>query len=187
MNCDVETRFLKKIEAVRSVDGCWEWQGAKSPHGYGLYSFRWKSGGRQTFLAHIFSYQIHFGGTNKLMVCHKCDNPPCVNPDHLFLGTASDNIQDSIRKGRWNHNNSPATPWYLRPLDSSKQEKADAFVARIREIRERAAEGRLTYRELGSMYGLKSNAIHAIATGRSYPNLGGPITRRYGKSTQKAA
>jgi len=113
--------------------------------------------------------------------------PPCVRPDHLFLGTASDNIQDSIRKGRWGHTRLTSTPWYLNPIDESQQAKADAFVTRIREIRERAAEGQLTYKELGLMFGLKESAIHGIATGRTYAQVGGPITHRYDKTVRQEA
>lgn len=96
-NADMETRFLAKLD---KTGDCWWWTGATSPQGYGLYTIRWISGGRQTFLAHIFSYWIHKGGTGGLQVCHACDNPSCVNPGHLWLGTQKANIQDAILKGR---------------------------------------------------------------------------------------
>ncbi len=80
--------------------GCIEWQGYKNKSGYGRKRFN----GRLQ-LVHRIAYMLSQGGRpipSGLLVCHKCDNPPCVNPAHLFLGTHKDNCQDAIRKGRIN-------------------------------------------------------------------------------------
>lgn len=79
------------------VEGqCWLWTGASSKKGYGAFYFR----GRQVG-AHVASYWIHVGDVPAdLQVLHRCDVRPCVNPEHLFLGTQSDNMQDMVRKGR---------------------------------------------------------------------------------------
>ena len=91
----LKIKFYKKII---KTEGCWEWTGLKqSVQPYGLMV-----GIDNTLMrAHRISYLIHKGAIPKdLFVLHKCDNPPCVNPDHLFVGTQKDNVQDMINKGR---------------------------------------------------------------------------------------
>lgn len=88
-------RFLKYV--VKERNGCWEWSGFRDRAGYGHFKFNGKMPG-----AHRVSYVLFNGPIVKsLHVLHQCDNPPCVNPAHLFLGTPSDNALDSVRKGRW--------------------------------------------------------------------------------------
>jgi hypothetical protein len=93
-NKDID-RFFHKVDKTK---GCWNFLGAKNKFGHGMFSFN-----RKTIGAHRFSYEYHFNKIpNGLYVCHHCDNPMCVNPNHLFLGTAQDNILDAIAKGRIN-------------------------------------------------------------------------------------
>jgi hypothetical protein len=73
---------------------CWEWQGALDVHGYGVMK------GRK---AHRISYELHKGPTEDKHVLHTCDNPPCVNPDHLYLGDDADNVRDMLERERQNN------------------------------------------------------------------------------------
>lgn len=92
-NIDPETRFWL---SVKSSADCWEWQGYLTAHGYGFTRIKGKG-----FLAHRLSWVWHYGAIpDGINVCHTCDNPRCVRPTHLFLGTQDDNVQDMIRKGR---------------------------------------------------------------------------------------
>ncbi len=92
----IEQRFNKKYLINEDTD-CWEWQNATNNIGYGM--FRWKTGKMRT--AHRASYELHIGPIpDGLVVCHKCDNPKCVNPEHLWVGTMKDNHDDMVSKGR---------------------------------------------------------------------------------------
>lgn len=100
----IEDRFWGKVDR-RGLDECWKWLGAKAPHGYGQIGTK----SSKHMLAHRFSYELHYGPIpdndtyHGTCVLHKCDNPSCVNPAHLFLGTQSDNVADMIAKGRDNY------------------------------------------------------------------------------------
>lgn len=89
-----DVRLMSKVDKKQT--GCWEWTGAKRKKGYG--SFQW---GGKPWAAHRAAWTMFRGPIPEgLVVCHRCDNPPCINPDHLFIGTARDNVGDAIAKGR---------------------------------------------------------------------------------------
>lgn len=105
----IERRFWAKVEDDPG-SGCWIWTGAQNNRqGYGAVRI-----GKQRYLAHRAAFTIAFGspGPDDL-VLHRCDNPRCVNPDHLFVGTQADNVHDMIVKGRHCHGDA----WRARNLE----------------------------------------------------------------------
>lgn len=92
---DVIFRFFQTIKYPGNDKDCWEWDGYCNDYGYGI--FNWN----RHIKAHRFVFECYNGPIpDNLFVCHKCDNPPCCNPEHLFLGTEQDNKDDMVQKNR---------------------------------------------------------------------------------------
>lgn len=103
----IEDRFWAR---VNKTDSCWLWVGGKvfgrSHEGYGVITSHVVGAKQKNIMAHRFSWEFHNGKIPEgMLVCHKCDNPSCVNPEHLFIGTVQDNNIDKLNKGRhrWGH------------------------------------------------------------------------------------
>jgi hypothetical protein len=93
-------RFFQKVDKSGSVDfpDCWFWTGAPTSRKYGSFVYYTK---KPAIGAHVASYLLHKGEIpTGMLVCHHCDNPPCVNPEHLFLDTNSGNMKDMFAKNR---------------------------------------------------------------------------------------
>jgi DNA-binding CsgD family transcriptional regulator len=96
----IDQQLIDRFNAKWKADpatGCWLWTASASTNGYGQIKLPKQ---RKQILAHRLSYLIHRGEIGALCVCHRCDTPLCVNPEHLFLGTQKDNLQDMAAKDR---------------------------------------------------------------------------------------
>jgi hypothetical protein len=141
MDINVENRFWSKV-LTGEDDVCWEWQACYTGIGYGQFGYKGKN-----ILSHRFSYLLNKGPIeNGLHVLHKCDNPKCVNPSHLFLGTAQDNMIDMNNKGRGNQ------------PKGEKQHFAKLTEKQVIEIRQKYATNNYTHRQLGKEYNV-SNVV----------------------------
>lgn len=93
---DYMAHFLSRVERLACEAGCWIWMGAETVKGYGSVRFH-----GSPFRAHRVSYELHFGSIpDGMRVCHTCDTPLCVRPDHLWLGSQLENVRDRESKGR---------------------------------------------------------------------------------------
>jgi hypothetical protein len=125
--------------------GCWIWTGCKAGNGYGAIKINQKQYG-----AHQMAYLFFRGPLPKgLMVCHHCDNPLCVNPKHLFLGTALDNVRDMYSKGRQNPPRGSAGSAILTE-------------EQVLEIRKLASESGISRSNLAKSFGVKTATIGAV-------------------------
>lgn len=94
----LEDRLLAK-RAINVETGCWEWTGCRDPQGYGRVN--WAAQTTDTLVHRIAFAVLTERDPGDLLVCHRCDNPPCFNPTHLYLGTVADNNRDTVERGQW--------------------------------------------------------------------------------------
>lgn len=136
------------------ASGCHLWTGAHLPKGYGIIK---RPGERRQFYAHRLAYMIHKGEIPKrIQVCHSCDNPACVNPEHLFLGTSSDNHQDMKTKDRH---------LYGERNGNAKLTKRD-----IIQMRAMQASG-IQQNKLALLFGVHPMTVSRIITGKRWAHL----------------
>lgn len=109
---DVLERFESKFQRGNDSD-CWIWKGSKCSKGYGHFSMRQSGVEIKTYSAHRISWAIENNSIipEKMMICHTCDNPSCVNPNHLYLGTGFDNNKDTVNRGRANRKSGNDCSW----------------------------------------------------------------------------
>lgn len=144
-------RFRKKFIVMPDY-GCWNWIAGKTQDGYG----RFRVGPKSVMMAHRYAWELQRGKVPEgMQVLHKCDNPSCVNPEHLFLGTQNDNIQDMVSKGR------------QRGVVSEKQHLAKLDWIKAYEIKWLAATG-FSNAHLAKEYGVTRSNIKQIKTNKTW-------------------
>ena len=113
-------RFIEKVnKGTDNEKDCWIWTAATYRGGYGHFR-RWVDGKWKMYKAHRYAYEAFKGPLEaKLLVCHTCDNPSCVNPAHLFVGTSKENMEDMIKKGRKSISRNPKHKWLDREIVES--------------------------------------------------------------------
>lgn len=164
---DIE-RFMSKVQ--ESGD-CWLWTARTKPKGYGMFDVS-HEGRERTLLAHRFAYEVSNGEIPEgLMVLHTCDTPSCVNPQHLFLGTHRDNMDDMISKGRSTRGERNPTKLYPDRVTRGVQHpKTHLTENDVCDIRWQRALGH-TLREIGERYGMTTGAIHSIVARKTWRHV----------------
>lgn len=141
-NESIEDQFWKR---VKKEDGCWIWTGAKSSAGYGQLRHK-----NKLYYAHRISYKLHYGkDPGEFHVLHKCDNPACVNPEHLSLGSHLDNMHDCIKKRRRH--------------DGAKACLTEKMVIDIKDLYEKK---KITQKAIAEKYGVDQSHICKIVNGK---------------------
>jgi hypothetical protein len=164
---DLETYFNDNIKKD-PITGCWNWKGNMfTTTGYGQFKNKKINNGMPTPASRA-SWMMHRDSTiwRWDFVCHKCDNPRCVNPDHLFIGTSKDNMIDASQKRRINHGED-------RP--QSKLTEDD-----VREARKLRQQG-MGWRKLADKYGVVQYCIISAVTGKTWSHVDEPIPTYVGK------
>lgn len=148
----LEVRFWEK---VKRGPGCWPWQGTISAGRYGVLG---RVGGGNIY-AHRLSYELTNGPIpDGLQVMHTCDNPPCVNPAHLMVGSQRDNVADMCAKGRGRY----------RAHRGEQNGRAVLNATAAREIRDYHATGDWTIADLARLYSVGETTIRSIVQGRRW-------------------
>ncbi|MFD4912850.1 hypothetical protein ACFWNR_06460 [Streptomyces virginiae] len=143
-----EERFWEKVD---KTPNCWIWTGARDRAGYGLLG-----GNAPMRAAHRLSRLLAVGNPGDQHVLHRCDNPPCVRPDHLFVGDDATNHADMAAK--------------LRSTWGEKNAHAKLTEGEVRQIRALLAQGML-HREIAGQFGISRGTVSDIHRGRSWKNL----------------
>lgn len=153
----LEDKFWEK---VRRIDNdCWEWQAGRSKKGYGNFYISLGHSRDKHCLAHRMAWILTYGEIpDGLQVLHKCDNPPCVNPNHLFLGTNDDNVQDKIQKGRM---------ITLRGEESPSSKLTEKEVRQIRRLRNSG----FSYAELGRNFNVDISTARYICIRKLWKHI----------------
>lgn len=180
----VAERFWEKV-AIKGPDDCWLWQAGRGGYHRHYGSFFLDDAHRHAY-AHRISWELTYGPIpDGLFVCHNCpdgDNPLCVNPAHLFLGTHEDNMRDAVEKGQtrrgidsapfrhFRNQLQPATPPSYRSEKTrgDRNRNAKLTEAQVVEIKRHVLAGDVSYTDLAKRYGVSREAISAIVNGKCW-------------------
>lgn len=163
-----EQRFWQKVD-VRGEEECWEWRGARSGNRYGNFTI-----GQRQMGAHRYAWELANGPVpDGLFVLHACDNPPCVNPKHLFTGTQLHNRTDCKTKGRTaagDHSPRRLHPGSYRPA-LGEQNHSKLREGQVLEIRRRYAAGGVSQSQLAREYGVNQAVICRIIARKMWKHI----------------
>lgn len=167
-------RFWSK---VNKTDHCWEWTASLSRTGYGTFTVTDRDtglSGRSRYkskLAHRVSWEIEYGPVpDGMCICHRCDNPRCVRPDHLFVGDNLANMADKKAKGRGRGDFR-----FRRPPSGERAGSAKLTNTEAAEIRDLYASGLFKQSEIAAAYGVTTTRISFIVNNKSYKAAGDGI------------
>lgn len=162
-------RFTSKIDVKGE---CWNWKGASTPNGYGIFTVM-----KRNIYAHRFAWMYANGGPipEGIVICHKCDNPSCVNPDHLFAATQKENLDDMKAKNRSakgeKHRSKTHPELVLRGEQIGNSKLTSEQVAEIRKLYKRGTPGRKSEFSLSGLarkYGVGFQTISRIVNGERW-------------------
>jgi hypothetical protein len=172
-------RFWGKV-AIGEKDECWPWQGTRQRAGHGIVKLKLPGRGWWVMTGSRAAWVLTSGAVPRgLYVCHKCDNPFCCNPNHLFLGTPKDNAQDMVAKGR-------STKGRKRDLTRVARGERHGLVTHpdsyVKEMREFWATGEYTFKDLVAHSGVSWGVLSTWIYGKYRLEAGGPIHHKRQKS-----
>lgn len=154
----IAARFWSKVDK-RGPDECWPWTAGRIAFGYGHFRLHYRK-----INASRYAYILTNGPiSDEILVCHECDNPPCCNPKHLFLGTHKDNAQDCIKKGR------------SKPPSGESHGMAKLTDEKVKEIRQRYTNGERMI-DLALEYEVTKTTIIEIVAGTHWLKVTGGIS-----------
>jgi hypothetical protein len=160
-------RFHKNYH-ILSTEQCWRWTGRKVQDGYGYFQVK-----KKRYIASRVAYFLHFGiDPSELNVLHTCDNPPCCNPEHLFLGTQPQNIADMVSKKRNKSMPLNQNRQHIHPemVTGSKNPRSKLTEDQVKSIREQLSKG-ITAREIAKQFNVHASLIGHIKHRRNWTHI----------------
>ena len=167
-------KFWSRVD-VLGVEDCWNWKFGKNKAGYGQFCMM-----NRDFISSRVAYCIANGGIPKnTIICHKCDNPACCNPNHLYAGTFEDNYKDSVNRERLKYSRvekkksalSAAFPERYGIVKGSTNGRSRLTESDVIELRRLRKEGILTLREIAKRFDVSRSCVCHVLAGRCWTHL----------------